>query len=89
MKQRCEVLRDVCIEVLQHFEAITDGLMCEFHDGLDESQVDVERFAVFEVAVREVVYQSEAEGAFGLEGSGVAVEEKQAEVKVNQVGFLG
>lgn len=35
-----------------------------------------------------MVDEFEAEGALGLESSAVAVEEKQAEIKVYQVGLL-
>lgn len=88
LQHRREVLRDVGVEMLQDFEAVDVSLVGEFHDGLDESEVDVEGLAVLEVAVAEVVDQLEAEGALGGEGGAVAVEQQKAEVEVYQVGLL-
>ena len=63
MNQTVEIFRNKVIEMLRHICALGQCLMGQFHDGLQESEVDVEGLAVFEVPISQVVDESKAETA--------------------------
>lgn len=84
-----KVLPDVLVKLSNETDSLSPGLVGYLQYLLDKCELDVERFAVLEVAVAEMVDQLQEEVFLGLETGGSDIEEEEGEVEVDHVGLLG
>ena len=90
-KDIVEVFGDILVEVVGQMLNIR-GALDDLQDGLDHSQLNVERFLIFEffeLLWVKIVDQPQTKLFLDLETWAWGAEEQQAEVQVNNVWLFG